>query len=97
MGAKKCSIWWSNDDLSNLLRKITADCVISVILKHFATVACDGTYSETFHFNRLTLLNIPRFEPSVILMASLTKRNRLINRELQGGGFVSVCFHFNAR
>jgi len=67
------------------------DCVTTVILEQFAAVACDGTRSERFYFNRQTLLNIPRCEPYVILMASITKRNDLINRELQGGGSVCVC------
>lgn len=97
MRAQKRGIWRSDDELSYLFRKLTADCVTAVILEQFATVACDGTCSETFYFNRLTLLNIPRFEPSVILMASITKHNDLINRELQGGGFVCVSFQFNTR
>lgn len=91
MRAQKHSIWWSGDELSNLKRKLTVGCVTTVILKQFAAVACDGTRSERFYFNRQTLLNIPRCEPSVILMASITTRNDLINRELQGGGSVCVC------
>jgi hypothetical protein len=90
MRAEKHCIWWSDDGLSNVFRKLTVGCVTAVILKQFATAACDGPCSETFYSNPLTLLNISRFEPSVFLMASVTKRNDLINGELRGGGFVCV-------